>query len=104
VEESSLSAARRPLFARAEVEDVAEEDVRHRGALRHSERDGEERNAPLRVHAPVDGVENEARRVRAERPLTQLLGDEHELVAGRSELLEAQYDGAFCGGVDGGRL
>ena len=95
---------RRPLFACTEVEDAAEDDVGHRRALGHGERDGEERNASLRVHASVDRVEDEPRRLRAERPLAQLLGDERELDAGRGKLLQARDDGELGSGVDGGRL
>ena len=60
-------AGRRPLLARAEVVDVAEDDVAHRRPVRDGEREREERDAPLRVHGAVDRVDHDdpaARRCR----------------------------------------
>src|SRR6185312_12003768 len=104
VEEGSLSAAADPFLARSEIEDVAEEHIGHRGPIGHGERDREEGHPALRVHAPVDGIENEARSRGTEGALPQLLRDERELDASRRELLQPGDNGALGGRVDRGRV
>src|SRR5207244_2741353 len=62
VEKGAAATRRRPLLARAEVVDVAEDDVVHRLALRDRERHGEVRQAALRIQRAVDRVEHHAQR------------------------------------------
>ena len=104
VEEGSFAATRYPFLARAVIEDVAEEDIRHRGPVGDGERDREEGDPPLGVHAAVDRVEHEAWRTSAEGALAELLGDQRELDAGCVELLQPRDRGPLGRGVDRRRL
>ena len=54
----AAAARRRPLFAGAEVEDVAKDDVVHRVAVGDRDRDREEGNAALRVQRAVDRIDD----------------------------------------------
>ena len=56
-----------PLLARAEVVDVAEDDVVHRRAVGDRDREREERDPALRVDRAVDRVDDDARRGRPRR-------------------------------------
>ena len=61
VQPRALAASSRPLLAGAEVVDEAEDDVVHRLPLRDGDREGEERDAALRVERAVDRVDDDER-------------------------------------------
>src|SRR5204862_2429869 len=75
-----------------------------RGPFGYGDREGEERDAALRIQAPVDRVEDDAGPVRAEGALAQLLGDERELGPGRMQIFEESDDRGLGGRVDRRRL
>jgi len=92
VELRAASARRRPLLPRAEVVDVAEDDVAHPRPLRHGDRETEVSQPSLRVDRTVDRIDDDACLGLAEGALAELLGDEQELVALRVQLLEPRDD------------
>ena len=61
VQPRALAAPADPLLAAAEVVDEAEVDVVHRPAVGDGDREGEERDAALRVERAVDRVDHEDR-------------------------------------------
>ena len=91
VEPGALAAAGDPLLAGAEVVDVAEEDVGHRGAVGDGDRDRVVRQAALGVERAVDRVDHHERVGAAEVDGPALLADRREaqaLVVEPGELLE----------------
>ena len=102
VQEGAAAALGRPLLAGAEVVDVAEDDVAHRGAVGDGEREGEEGDVALGVQRAVDRVADDAPRLPApEDALAELLRDEREALV---ERLEPVHDGGLGGRVDRGRV
>ena len=97
VEARAFAARGRPLLAAAEVVDEAEVDVVHRPAVRDGDREGEERDAALRVERAVDRVDHENGVGAFEDP--DLLRDDRS--AGRAEALDDRVLGRL---VDRGRL
>ncbi len=82
VQERPAAALGRPLLARPEVVDVAEDDVLHPRTLGEGEGEGEERDPALRVHRAVHGVDDHvAGAAGAERERAELLRYEHEVLA-----------------------
>ena len=87
---------------RAEVVDEPEADVAERRPVGDGEREGEERDPALRVHRPVDRVDDDVHRAAgAERPHAELLRDEDEI---RAEGLEPGDDRVLGSRVDRGRV
>ena len=76
--QAPCAAARDPLLARAEVVDVAEEDVGHRGAVGDRDRDRVVRQAALGVERAVDRVDDDERVGAAEVDRPALLADRRE--------------------------
>src|SRR6185436_17706904 len=104
VDRRARAAAGDPLFAVAEVVDVAEDDVGHRRAVGHGDREGVHREAALRVEAAVDRVDDEApAAASAVAALADLLGDDGEALAVAGEALEHRQGGVLGRAVDGHR-
>src|SRR5207248_4283313 len=97
VQPRAFATARGPLFAAAEVVDVAECDVAHRLAVGDGDRDAEERDAALRVHRTVDRIDDDDRLPVADA--TDLFGDDGDV-----EIAEARDDRVLRRLVDRGRV
>ena len=97
VQRRALAAPRDPLLAAAEVVDVAEVHVAHPLAVGNGDRDGEERDAALRVQRAVDRVDHDDGVAGAEP--ADLLRDDRDV-----ELAEARDDRILGRLVDRGRL
>src|SRR4051794_33241058 len=100
VEPRALPAPGDPLLARTEVVDVAEEDVGHRPAIGHRDRDRVVRQAALRVDRAVDRVDDHERLRAAELDRAALLADRREAQALLVELRELCEHGLLGRGVD----
>src|SRR5439155_2866550 len=82
VEERATAPRRGPLFAAPEVVHVPEEDVVHRVAVGNGDRDGEERDAALRVERAVDRVDDEGPPAGAAD--ARLLADDADVLAAKA--------------------
>src|SRR3954452_16695396 len=100
VEPRALPAPADPLLARTEVVDVAEEDVGHRPAVGHRDRDRVVRQPALRVDRAVDRVDDHERLRATERDRAALLADRREAQALVVELGELCEHGLLGRGVD----
>ena len=93
-----------PLLAAAEVVDVAEDDVVHRGAVRDGDRERVERQAALGVEAAVDRIDDDAPGpAAAVDALARLLRDHRETDAVAGDLVEDAERGVLGRLVDGYR-
>ena len=104
VDRRALAARRHPLLAAAEVADVAERDVRQRGAVGEGDRDAVEGQAAFGVQRAVDRVDHHAppRVAVAVGPLAQLLGHQPERDAAAGQRLQPADDGGLGLLVDDG--
>ena len=81
VEGGAAAAARGPLLARAEVEDVAEHHVAHRAALGHRDRERVMRQAALGVPRAVERIDDDEHgpgRIAVEVDASALLAEDRE--------------------------
>ncbi len=102
VQERAPASLRSPFLAGAEVVDVTEDDVAHRGAVGDREGEREERDVALGVQRAVDRVADDAPWLsRPEHALPELLRDEREVLI---ERFESMHDGGLGGRVDRRRV